>query len=54
MGNPQAYFGFPNGSEIAVCTTSVSEDTASTLFTVMKNYCLNCSYLKDKVVNRAR
>lgn len=54
MGNPQAYFGFPNGSEIAVCTTSVSQDTASTLFTVMKNYCLNCSYLKDKVVNRAR
>jgi len=24
MNNPQAYFGFPNGSEIAVCTTSVS------------------------------
>lgn len=54
MGNPQAYFGKPNGSEIAVCTTSVSQETASTLFNVMKNYCLNCSYLKDKVVNRSR
>lgn len=54
MSNPQAYFGFPNGSEIAVCTTSVSQQTASTLFTVMKNYCLNCNFLKDKVVNRSR
>lgn len=54
MNNPQAYFGFPNGSEIAVCTTSVSQETASTLFTVMKNYCLNCNFLKDKVINRAR
>ena len=54
MGNPQEYFGFPNGQEIAVCTTSTSEETAATLFSIMKNYCLNCSYLKDKVVNRSR
>lgn len=53
MPNPQSYFGFPNGSEIAVCTTSVSQENASTLFNTMKNYCLNCSFLKNKVVNRS-
>ena len=53
MGNPQAYFGFPNGQEISVCTTSTSKETAATLFGIMKSYCLNCSFLKDKIVNQS-
>ncbi len=53
MGNPQAYFGFPDGQEISVCTTAPTIETASTLFTNMKNYCMNCSYLNDKIVNKS-
>ena len=53
MGNPQAYFGFPDGQEISVCTTAPTIETASTLFTNMKNYCMNCSYFKDKIVNKS-
>lgn len=54
MGNPQGYFGFPKGQEIAVCTTASSETNAMTLFNLIKSYCLNCNFLKDKVVNRSR
>lgn len=54
MGNPQAYYGMPNGQEISICTTSTSEENASILFNLMKSYCLNCSFLKDKVVNKSR
>lgn len=54
MGNPQAYYGFPKGQEIAVCTTASSETNAMTLFNLIKAYCLNCNFLKDKVVNRSR
>lgn len=53
MGNPQKHFGFPNGSEIGICTTAPSKDAAKTLFGTIKNYCLSCNYLKDKIVNRA-
>lgn len=52
MGNPQEYFGFPDGQEIAVTTASTSDDNALPLFNMMKTRCLNCSYLKDRVVNK--
>ena len=54
MGNPQKYFGFPDGQEIAVCTTATTDEQASTLFNTMKNYCLNCSFLKEHVVNKSK
>jgi len=52
MGNPQEYFGFPDGSEIAVTTASTSDENAVTLFNMMKARCMNCNYLKDRVVNK--
>ena len=51
MGNPQAYFGFPSGQQIAVTTVATTQEQASTLFNMMKARCNNCSYLKDRVVN---
>lgn len=54
MGNPQEYFGFPSGQQIAVTTVATTDEQASTLFDMMKARCLNCSYLKDHVVNRTQ
>lgn len=54
MGNPQAYFGFPDGHEIAVTTASTSNENATTLFGMMKARCMNCNYLKDRVVNKTQ
>jgi len=54
MGNPQDYFGFPSGQQIAVTTVATTDEQASTLFDMMKARCLNCTYLKDRVVNRTQ
>ena len=54
MGNPQDYFGFPSGQQIAVTTVATTEEQASTLFDMMKARCANCSYLKDRVVNKTQ
>ena len=53
MVNPQRYFGLPNGSEIGICTTAPSKDAAKTLFGTIRNYCLSCNYLKDRIVNKS-
>lgn len=52
-GNPQQYYGMPNGSEISVCTTAPTIETSSTLFTTIKNNCLSCSYLRDRIVGKS-
>ncbi len=53
MGNPQKYFGMPDGSEISVTVTAPTIETATTLFTSMKNYCMSCNYLKDRIVGKS-
>ena len=53
MGNPQRHFGMPDGSEISVTVTAPTIETATTLFTTMKNYCMSCNYLKDRVVGKS-
>lgn len=52
-GNPQKYYGMPNGAEISVFTTAPTIETASTLFTTIKNNCLSCSYLRDRIVGKS-
>ena len=53
MGNPQQYYGMPDGAEISVCTTAPTIETASTLFTTIKNSCMACNYLKDRIVGKS-
>ena len=53
MGNPQRHFGMPDGSEISVTVTAPTIETATTLFTTLKNYCMSCNYLKDRVVGKS-
>lgn len=54
MGNPQAYFNFPEGQEIAVTAVSLSDDNAKNLFNMIRARSTYCNYLKDRIVNRAQ
>jgi len=49
LGNPQAYFGFPSGSEIDITTVASVDDQAATLFNMIKNRAIDCSFLKDRI-----
>ena len=49
MGNPQAYFGFPSGSEIDITTVAAVDEQAGTLFNMIKNRAIDCSFLKDRI-----
>ena len=49
MGNPQAYFGFPNGSEIDITCVAGVDEQAATLFNMIKNRALDCSFLKGRI-----
>ena len=49
MGNPQAYFGFPSGSEIDITTVAAVDEQAATLFNMIKNRAVDCAYLKDRI-----
>ena len=51
--NPQKYYGMPDGGEISVCVTAPTIETATTLFTTIKNNTMSCNYLKDRIVNRS-
>lgn len=49
MGNPQAYFGFPTGSEIDITSVASVDEQAATLFNMIKNRTLDCSFLKGRI-----
>jgi len=49
MGNPQTYFGFPSGSEIDITSVASVDDQAATLFNMIKNRTLDCSFLKGRI-----
>lgn len=54
MGNPQEYFGFPSGQQIAVTTVATTDEQASTLFEMMKARSKSCAFLKDRIVNQTQ
>ena len=49
LGNPQAYFGFPSGWEIGITTVASVDDQAETLFKMIKNNFLECSFLNSRI-----
>lgn len=53
LGNPQKYYGMPDGGEISVTVTAPTIETATTLFTTIKNSCMSCNYLKDRIVGKS-
>ncbi len=51
MDNPQDYYGFPAGQEIAVTTVATTDEQAQTLFDMIKARGMSCNYLKDRIVH---
>lgn len=54
MDNPQDYFGFPSGQEIAITTVATTDEQATTLFDMIKARGVNCSFLKDRIANKTQ
>ena len=54
MDDPQEYFGFPSGQEIAVTTVATTDEQATTLFDMIKARGVNCSFLKDRIANKTQ
>lgn len=54
MDNPQQYFGFPSGQQIAVTTVATTDEQATTLFDMIKARGVNCSFLKDRIANKTQ
>ena len=53
-GNPQQYFGFPSGQQIAITTVATTDEQATTLFDMIKARGMTCAYLKDRIVNKTQ
>lgn len=49
--NPQEFYGFPPGHEIVITSVATSDEQAMALFDMIKNRGLNCSYIKDRIIN---
>lgn len=49
MGNPQKYYGFPSGQEIAVTIVASVEEQAATMFDMIKNRIKDCSFLNERI-----
>jgi len=51
IGNPQEYYGFPSGQDIAISAIASSDEQSSVLFNMIKARGFNCNYLKERVGN---
>ena len=51
LGNPQEYYGFPAGHEICITSVATSDSQAGALFDMVKNRGMNCTYIKDRLLN---
>lgn len=51
LGNPQAYYGLPNGNRIQIISVATSKDQASLLFNEVTTHLAKCDYFKPFVVN---
>ena len=49
LENPQAYYGFPSGSEIDITTVAASDGQAATLFNMIKNRILDCPFFNGRL-----
>lgn len=47
--NPQAYYGFPSGSEIDITTVAASDGQAATVFNMIKNRILDCPFFNGRL-----
>lgn len=49
--NPQEYYGFPEGQEIAITCVATDGEQAGTLFDMIKSRMLNSKFMSDSIIN---
>jgi len=51
LGNPQEYYGLPNGNRIQIISVATDKDQASILFNEVTSHLAKCEYFKPYVAN---
>jgi len=51
LGNPQAYYGLPNGNRIQIISVATDKDQAGLLFNEVTTHLAKCTYFAPYVVN---
>ena len=51
LGNPQEYYGLPNGNRIQIISVATDKDQASLLFNEVTSHLAKCEYFKPYVAN---
>lgn len=51
LGNPQEYFGFPNGNRIQIISVATDKEQASILFNEVTTHLAKCEYFKPYILN---
>jgi hypothetical protein len=54
LGNPQAYYGLPNGNRIQVISVAVDKDQASILFNEVAGHLAKCNYFRPYQANNTQ
>jgi len=51
LGNPQAYYGLPNGNRIQIISVATDKDQASLLFNDVTSHMAKCEFFKPYIAN---
>jgi hypothetical protein len=51
LGNPQEYYGLPNGNRIQIISVATDKDQASILFNEVTTHLAKCDYFKPYIAN---
>jgi hypothetical protein len=51
LGNPQAYYGIPNGNRIQIISIATGKDQAALLFNEVTGHIAKCEWFKSYIVN---
>jgi hypothetical protein len=54
FGNPQAYYGFPNGNLIQIISVATDKDQAGILFNEVTTHLAKCDYFKPYIANNTQ
>ena len=54
LGNPQAYYGLPNGNRIQLISVATDQDQASLLYNEVTTHLAKCDYFKPYIANNTQ
>jgi len=51
-GDPAKFYGFPNGTQIAILTVAPTDDQSSIVFEMIQRMAMQCPYMKDRSLHQ--